>query len=213
MLTDEELEARDAEYMRDEWRKNMAEKIGPRHSECSVAGFETFGEEPLKLAQLEVVEWLKAFEPGVDGLMLYGPPGTGKTHLLAAASLHLAGSGYAAAWIRLGDYLEGLKRSYDRHGEPRMSIGGLTSNYHVVMFDDFAVEKPTEWAAEEVYRLIDALYRARVTICVSSNEPYSGIAKKFGERVADRLVEVTKPVHLSCDSYRVRTARARRANG
>lgn len=116
-----------------------------------------------------------------------GNPGNGKTHLAVAA---MKGYGLMRSYFwKVPDYLDFLKRmAYDR-GIP---IEDVTRSYRsgnaLVVFDDLGVENRTEWANEQLYRVLDARYEERIPTIITTNQARDRIDARIMSRYAEGLV-------------------------
>lgn len=72
----------------------------------------------------------------------------------------------------------------------------------LVVLDDFGREKPTEWATERLYVLINHRYNHRLPTIVTSNFTPQQLADRgYGPHIS-RLVEGTKLIRLDAPDYR-----------
>ena len=144
-------------------------------------------------------------------LVLWGPRGTGKTMLLSCIVNGLRAKGIEAVYAVVPDMLDMLRRSYnvDERGNEGWSFGPLMERLEtvpVLVLDDLAVEKPTEWAQEKLYQIIDARYRARVLLLVATNVAPTKLGLAGG-RIASRLQDKRISVVVKCGvaDYRIKS--------
>ena len=108
--------------------------------------------------------------------LLVGGFGTGKTHLAIAAVRTFAGrTGHASFW-KVPDYLQWLRRkAFGQNATD--DVDELTEAYrtglpNLVVFDDLGTENRTEWAGEQLYRILDARSdRCLPTIITTNQDP------------------------------------------
>ena len=141
---------------------------------------------------------------------MWGVPGTGKTMLLYCIVNALRAKGIEAIYVVVPGLLDTLRQSYevDERGDAGWSFGALMgrlANVPVLAMDDLAVEKPTEWAQEKLFQVIDARYRGRLPLLVATNI----IPQKLrlaGGRIASRLCDrqLSKVVKCGVVDYRAR---------
>lgn len=126
-----------------------------------------------------------------DFLYLHGRPGRGKTHLAVGAAYRLARQGYRALFLGEAAYLEALYRSFRGGGEPPDY-----SWADVLVLDDLGKIKPSEFAYQSLYALIEHANAHRKTLIVTSNyEPgtaacrISGKSDEAAEAILSRLAQ------------------------
>lgn len=157
-----------------------------------------------------------------NGISLYGSVGNGKTHLACAIingiitkhkiteteALHEF-SGFMMAGTKMPrwvfsstvDMLAEIKATYDS-GENTQDIISKYKNAKVLVLDDVAVEKCTEWAQERLFEIIDHRYNELLPLVVTTNATPKEIQDRLGERIADRLREMCKVVPITSKSHR-----------
>lgn len=122
------------------------------------------------------------------GVFLIGDPGCGKTHLAAASLKVLLACGMKAKFYKITDLL-GILRATNRpfaEVSEEQVIEELAS-YDVLFLDDFGVERPTEYVADVLYRIIDRRYRRELPIFATSNLDLGALAKRIDDRIPSRL--------------------------
>ena len=135
------------------------------------------------------------------GLLLWGPVGTGKSFYAACVVNALIDRGYPCMMTkvtRLVDNVSGLWEDKQRY------IDGL-SRYALVVLDDLGVERNTEYMNEQVYGIIDSLYRAGVPMIVTTNntpKQMSAVEDIGKQRIYDRLLERCHPIKVDGESRR-----------
>lgn len=131
-----------------------------------------------------VARWvLDTIRGGRDGLVLNGTVGVGKTHLAVAAyRAVVAGGVLPAVAVPVPALLDGLRPGREPVEELR-----ACEDARLLLLDDLAAERVTEWTGETLYRLIDARYARRLPTIVTTNAPGAMIRETLGPRVASRL--------------------------
>lgn len=85
-------------------------------------------------------------------LLLTGGVGTGKTHLLCACARAHLRDGRRVVYWPVADLLQHLKEGYDAGDFPQRFAP--VRDAEVLFLDDLGAERMTEWAAEQVFRLL-----------------------------------------------------------
>ena len=118
---------------------------------------------------------------------LTGDYGTGKTHL-AIATMHDFGLTRSYFWV-VPDYLLWLR---SMHFERGFSLDDLTRSYmtgdFLLVFDDYGVHNATEWADEQLYRILNARYNNRLPTILTSNTPPQLLDGRILDRYAEGIV-------------------------
>ncbi len=152
--------------------------------------------------------WL---EQGAN-LMLFGPPGGGKSHLAAAIGLALVENGYRVHFTRTTDLVQRLQVAR-RELALEAAIHKL-SKYHLLILDDIAYVTKDQAETSVLFELISARYELR-SLLITANQPFGEWNKIFPDpamtlAAVDRLVHHSTICELTVDSYRRRSAAAKK---
>lgn len=149
------------------------------------------GGAPNRAAAAAVEKWLTG-EPRRPGrsLVLAGPVGTGKTGLAVAALRSLHEDGVFVRFFVVPALLDAMRPPADptapRAGGDVLRLARQTA---VLCLDDLGAEKPSEWAAQQLYLIVNARYEAARPTVVTTNRTPADLAATVGERTVSRLVE------------------------
>lgn len=116
---------------------------------------------------------------------LQGKSDVGKTHLAIAAmhAYHDGGLERSRFWT-VPDFLEHIRRYCVReHWEPNVLLRDYMERDILLVLDDLGVENATDWAAEQLYRVINARRDNELPTIVTSNLSLADV----GERIVSRL--------------------------
>lgn len=120
-----------------------------------------------------------------------GRPGVGKTMLMWAVYRHIVEAGtHYVAFKTLADLLEEYRsvfRSFDDGGEiviPAVRAEALQQNHtkYAIFLDDIDKANFTEYASEQVYRLVNAAYEYGHLLYVSTNKNVGSLIAQFSKR-------------------------------
>lgn len=150
----------------------------------------------------EVMRWARRYaETFPDrlregkGLLLYGPCGTGKTFAAACIANDLIDRGYSClvtSFARIGNTLQSEKNRQD-------FLDGLAA-YSLLVIDDLGAERNTSYMAEIVFGVIDARYRQKKPLIVTSNvtrEELRYPADPWDKRIYSRIFEMCHPAEVT----------------
>lgn len=135
------------------------------------------------------------------GLLLYGNVGTGKTYAAACVANRLMEQGTPVLMTNFTRIINKLQSTFDGRQE---YIDGL-NRFDLLILDDLAAERNTEYMQETVYNIIDARYRANKPLIVTTNLTMDELKNPQSvtqARIYDRILEKCFPVKIEGASQR-----------
>lgn len=171
--------------------------------------FATFLETP---ATKPAVDLCKRFcaavkrDPKVPGLLLKGKCGTGKTHLAVSILRETAEAGIPGMFVVVPDLLGKMRASFDRKDGKADEIVTTAKNAPLLVLDDLGAENPRPWVVELVYVLINHRYEHMLPTVITTNYSGKELEAVFGRRIMSRLAEMTTPVNIRAEDYRMKGA-------
>lgn len=166
----------------------------------------TFDDYKVDNSNRSAVDFAKNIFNLNSGAYFYGACGTGKTFLASIIAQEFMRAGKSAVFIKVPSLLDDIKATFDKGGNELKILDKLrTAN--LVVFDDFGMETPTQWAGSTLCKILDMRYDnpAGKTI-ITSNLSIDELAEHLnnakdgknlnGSRIADRLREICKPILL-----------------
>lgn len=145
-------------------------------------------EPPELVAKLR--QW--AGEPDGRNLVVFGPVGVGKTHTAMAACRALIDArSTSLMFCPVVELLDDLR--------PGGTEGALVCvmNAEILVLDDLAAERATDWTAERLYALVNRRWMEKRPVVATTNLEPSDLAGALGERMYSRLVGGAVSVRLS----------------
>lgn len=153
-----------------------------------------------------VAAWVRECLAGsTDSLVLNGPVGCGKTWQAYAAWHTVAQrTGCAAHAVSVVALLDSL-----RPGRTPLVALERLERAELLLLDDLAAERSSEWTVEVLYRLIDARWNACLPTIITINAPDRAVLReRIGDRIASRLNGLGRIVSWPADAPDRRTTPA-----
>ena len=129
------------------------------------------------------------------GLLLYGAVGTGKTFIAACIANALIDVGRPCMVTNFARLVNTLSGMYEGKQE---YIDGL-NKFDLLVIDDLASERDTEYMGEIIQNIIDSRYRAGLPLVITTNltsEELKNPAEIRKQRIYSRLFEMCYPVEV-----------------
>ncbi len=195
-----------------EERKREAEKLQERIKRQRKAGFlesdmqhwnfsADDGADPrIMRAAKKYVDNFAQFKEQGKGLLLYGGVGTGKTFAAACIVNALIDTGRPCLMTNFSRVLNTLWGI-----EEKQAYIDSFNKFDLLVLDDLGTERRSEYAQENVFNVIDARYRAKLPLIITTNLNIDEIKKPDSvgnSRIYDRVLEMCHPVEVNGHSRR-----------
>lgn len=108
-----------------------------------------------------VARWEEVLEKCL-GAFIWGPPGTGKSFAAACVANALIEKGYSVIMTNLSEYM-------DLPIAERGARLDALASCDLLIIDDFGMERRTEFADEQIFKVIDRRNQSRKPILITSN--------------------------------------------
>lgn len=131
------------------------------------------------------------------GLLLYGPVGTGKTFIAACIANFLINRGIPCM---VSSVARIVSQANDTREMGKQEYLDSLSRFDLLVLDDLASERDTEYMAEMVQSVIDSRYRAHLPLIVTTNltgEELKHPQDISKQRVYSRLFEMCLPIEVT----------------
>lgn len=191
----EKGEKRKAERMR---RLDMMRRTGFPDAEMRKWNFASDDGENPKVIDImrRYVENFPAMLKAGKGLILCGPVGTGKSFAAACAANALIDAGTPCLMTNFNRIANTINSSF----EGRQKYIDSLNEFDLLIIDDLAAERDTEFMAEQIMNIVDARYRAGLPLIVTTNltvQELSNTTDIRRQRVFSRLIEMCVPITVT----------------
>lgn len=189
-----------------------AAKIPPQYRD------KTFSDYEVTADNAQAVKAAKEFlASGTGGLFFYGNPGTGKTFLAAIATQEFLKSNHSVIFGDVPSLLEVLRSSFDARNTKITDLLNDLATVDLLVLDDLGTERPTSWAVEQIYSIINQRYNAGKPVIVTSNYRLKEIGERMnhpkdddgkfpsvtGDRIISRLAQMCNRVEIKGKDRRI----------
>lgn len=147
-------------------------------------------------AMQNYVQHFNEFRTQGKGLLLFGNVGTGKTFLSACVANALIDRGVPAMvtnFARIANTLQGMF-------DGRQQYLDSFNNFPLLVLDDLTAERQSDYMLEIVYNVIDARYRAKLPLIVTTNLTRQELQNPTDiryQRIFSRLFEMCTPIEVT----------------
>ena len=141
------------------------------------------------------------------GLLLSGGVGTGKTFYASCIANALIDKLHPCLVTSVSRYIRGMES--EEFGGKNEKINYL-NRFDLVVFDDFGIERNTQYMNELIYSIIDARIRSGKPMIVTTNINVKQMSSSTAieqERIYDRILSVCIPILFKGESIRKTKAR------
>lgn len=144
------------------------------------------------------------------GLFLYGQQGRGKSGVAVSVVRQMIQNGRAGVYITVPDLLDHLRATFAPDSEVAYDdLFEQVRGVSVLVMDDLGTEKPTSWALEKLFQIVNHRYQHRLVTLVTSNYSPSMLTAQYdqagdwtGKRLIDRLVTMCAVVEVTGPNLR-----------
>lgn len=140
--------------------------LGERYKNCLLSTY-----KPQNKTQAKIMKAIKANPKG--SYFLFGDYRSGKTHLMASqfASLLIEEKLANARWVEEVRLIKELRqKQIEDYYQPCVDIVSVEkANFLHLFIDDLGKTKPTEFVRQELYCLLNAVYKRNFCLSITSN--------------------------------------------
>lgn len=151
--------------------------------------------------------WREVRTLDAPGLLLTGGVGGGKTFWAACIANALIDRGYSAMVTTIPALVAAMSSSGFEREKQRVLAN--VAAVDLLVLDDIGFERTSPYAHEKMHEIIDARYLAKRPLIVTTNLSFTDLEKPElmeYKRVFDRIIGMTRPIHVKADGRRKRIA-------
>lgn len=150
-------------------------------------------------------EKFKEFKGQGKGLLFHGSVGTGKTYTAACIANDLIDKGVPVLMTNFSRIINTVQGRFEGRQEYIDSLG----EFDLLIIDDLAAERNTEFVNEIVFSVIDARYRSGLPLIVTTNLSAKAMAQEREQdrqRIYSRVLEMCHPIEVNGADRRAQAA-------
>lgn len=162
----------------------------------------------LNMAKRYVDAWSEVRANNI-GMLLWGDTGNGKTFTAGCIANALIGRGVPVLMTSFPRILSALNGMFN---QDKAAYIDNMSHYPLLILDDLGAERETSYGAEQVYSVIDARYKAKKPLIVTTNLSLGEVQNPKSmdyKRIYDRVLEMCTPFKYAGRSKRETIAAAK----
>lgn len=151
-------------------------------------------EKLTNIAKKYVENFDKARHDG-KGLLFFGSVGGGKSYISACIVNALIDKGISATMTNFNRLTNALSDNYRNKQEVLDNL----NNFELVVIDDLAAERNTEYMNEIIFSIIDSRYRSKKPLIITTNLTWNEFANSKDiakQRIYSRLKEMCIPIEV-----------------
>lgn len=185
--------------------------IPPRFQNSKIANYNALYESQL-VAKKAALSFIEEYPMADYGLFFVGPCGVGKTHLSTAILNEIIEKGYDCRFCDFNQLLMQIRSSYNVISKSsEMDILLSLFQFPLLVIDDFACQRVTDWVLDTLSFVIKSLYNEKRILILTTNIPspdispdvfFEHLTDKIGYPVTSRLYEMCHVIHVEAADYR-----------
>lgn len=152
-----------------------------------------------------IYEYMKAysedFHTHSKSIYMFGRTGLGKTHLALAAARKIIENGHFVVYGTASNIFSSLEDEKFKHISAKYSMEKLCSA-ELLVIDDLGAEFFTSFTAAALHNVIENRLLSRKPVFITTNLGISDINKKYGERIASRIIGEYEPIKFEGSDIR-----------
>lgn len=181
-----------------------------KNAKLRLSSFNTFslsyykGEDYFTMKRiLEFTEqYAHDFTADSGSILMFGRTGLGKTHLSLAIANQVLEKGYTVIYDSIINILRNIEREHFGRDHSSEMID-LVMDAELLILDDLGTEYETQFYNATVYNIINSRLNSGKPTIINTNLDFSGLARRYDERVVSRIVSAYKCLEFKGDDVRL----------
>lgn len=133
--------------------------------------------------------YAETFNSSSESILMFGQTGLGKTHLSLAIANKVLEKGYSVIYDSIINILRNIEREHFSR-EHSTEMISLVMDTELLILDDLGTEYETPFYNSTVYNIINTRLNSGKPTIISTNLDFSGIRRRYDERVVSRITAV-----------------------
>lgn len=147
------------------------------------------------------------------GLIIIGKNGVGKTHIACSIANELIQCQIPVIYGTLINLLSEIKHSYDEESQfSEIQYIKMYSTVNMLIIDDLGKEKPSAWAMEKLFTIINNRYENGLPVIITTNYDQETLLERLSESgeietaesIISRLYEMCIGVNIVDEDHRIK---------
>lgn len=136
------------------------------------------------------------------GLFVYGAPGVGKSMLAAIIAAQAIARGNEVFYADVPTTLAAIRNGFSNPNADTSTTVERICNADLAVLDDLGAERPTSWAAEQLFRIINTRYNNETPTVATSNFDLKSLYNQMGgsyiaSRICRRIFDTMTIVEIT----------------
>lgn len=162
-------------------------------------------EKSKMIAERYVASFARVKDMEKNSLFFFGDCGCGKTHLVCAIANALKEQGVKCTFTTFEDMLLRIRDTYSNDGVSEMEMRNVYKKTPLLILDDLAKEKATEFSTSTLFDLVNYRYENMLPMIITANHDRESLIQRLtasqgdatkAEAIVSRLYEMCVPVSM-----------------
>lgn len=155
-------------------------------------------------------QYAATFSAKSSSIFLFGRTGLGKTHLSLAIANMVLEKGFSVIYDSVINILRSIEKEHFSR-EHTSEMIDLVMETELLILDDLGTEYETPFYNATIYNILNTRLNCGRPTIISTNLDFSGISRRYDERVVSRIVSAYKCLEFHGEDVRLQIARNRNA--
>ena len=154
-------------------------------------------------------QYAMTFSSDSGSIFMFGKTGLGKTHLSLAIANVVLEKGYSVIYDSAINILRNIEKEHFSR-EHTSEMIDLVMETELLILDDLGTEYETQFYNATIYNILNTRLNSGKPTIISTNLDFSGISRRYDERVVSRIVSAYKCLEFHGEDIRLQIARSKK---